>query len=355
MGFDIAAARSCAAAKGRKSAHSMPSLWNTFRRSAAAPLSLLLCLCGPLAATSAAAQVPLLKQHGDRTVVAHRGASSYLPEHSLACYAMAHAQGADYIEPDVVMTKDNVLVCLHDLYLETTTDIATRFPDRKRADGHYYAADFTLAEIKSLRVFGRVPDPERAEMQGHQVVTLEELILLVQRLNKTTGRNVGLLVETKAPEFHLKEGKPLEKPLLDLLTRHGYAKRDSGVIIQSFDGPHLKRLRMEHKTELPLMWLTGTLPAPATVEDAAAWADGVNPSRGALVSGGKLSDAGAAFLKRAKEKGLKVFVWTFNADTDVMQAFLYEYGVDGIITNNPDFGVRAVRRSAGSVTGAATR
>jgi glycerophosphoryl diester phosphodiesterase len=330
----------------------MQRLINTRARFCRAAVSVTLLLWGgTIMITPAMAQVSVLKQHGDRTVVAHRGASSYLPEHSLACYALAHAQGADYIEPDVIMTKDNVLVCLHDLYLESTTDVATRFPERKRADGHYYAADFTLAEIKSLRVFGRVPAADRDAMQGYQVVTLEELILLVQRLNKTTGRNVGLLVETKAPDFHIKEGKPLEKPLLDILARHGYTKRDSGVIVQSFDGPHLKRLRVEHKTELPLMWLTGALPSLATVDDMATWADGVNPSRGALVAGGKLSEAASAFLKRAKEKGLKVFVWTFNADSDVMQSFLYEYGVDGIITNNPDFGARAVRRPAGSVAG----
>jgi glycerophosphoryl diester phosphodiesterase len=290
----------------------------------------------------AAAQQTLLHQNGQRTVIAHRGASSYLPEHSLACYTLAHAQGADYIEPDVVVTKDNILVCLHDLYLESTTDAATRFPDRKRPDGHYYAADFTLAEIKSLRVFGRVPEAERSAMQGYQIVTLEELILLVQRLNKTTGRTVGLLVETKAPEFHRTEGRPLEKPLLELLTKYGYTKPDSGVIIQSFDGGHLKRLRTEHKTELPLMWLTGALPSPDAVDEAATWANGINPSRGAFVADGKLTASATAFLKRLREKGLKVFVWTFNTDTDAMQTFLYQYGVDGVITNNPDFGVRAV-------------
>jgi len=210
----------------------------------------LLCAAAALAAMNmttnigqAAETLRPLTGQGDRTVVAHRGASAYLPEHSMACYTLAHAQGADYIEPDVMMTKDGVLVCVHDLYLESTTDVAARFPDRKRADGHYYAIDFTLAEIKSLNVFGRVPEAERASMKGHQIVTLEELILLVQRLNRATGRTVGLLVETKAPDFHIKEGKPLEKPLLEVLAKYGYTKPDSGVIIQSFDGPHLKRLR----------------------------------------------------------------------------------------------------------------
>ncbi|GAB4461643.1 MAG: glycerophosphodiester phosphodiesterase [Armatimonadaceae bacterium] len=290
--------------------------------------------------------VKLLAQHGERSVVAHRGASSYLPEHTMACYAMAHAQGADYIEPDVVLTKDNVLVCLHDLYLETTTDVAAKFPDRKRPDGHYYAADFTLAEIKSLSVFGRVPEAERAAMAGHQVVTLEELILLVKRLNRTTGRTTGLLIETKAPEFHRKEGKPLEKPLLDLLTQQGYTEAGSEIIIQSFDKDHLKRLRVEHRSPLPVMWLTGGLPTAEVVDELATWANGLNPSRNGLAVNGQLTDSARAILQRAQEKGLKVFVWTFNADVDTMQTFLYDYGVNGVITNNPDAGVQAIKAKA---------
>lgn len=320
-----------------------PGYWHRFILAVTAFLGI-----GSLLTGSPATAQEKVPGNEDRTVIAHRGASGYLPEHSLACYTLAHAQGADYIEPDVVLTKDNVLVCLHDLYLETTTDVAVRFPDRKRADGHYYAADFTVVEIKSLRVFGRVAEKERPMMQGYQVVTLEELILLVQRLNNATGRQVGLLVETKDPAFHIKEGKPLEKPLLDVLTRYRYTTRDSGVIIQSFDSQHLKRLRTEHKTALPLMWLTGALPSLETVDDIATWADGINPSRGALLVDGKLSEPARAVLKRIHEKGLKTFVWTFSADTEIMKIFLYEYGVDGIITNNPDFGVRATQRPAKS-------
>ena len=294
-------------------------------------------------AAAIAAEVKPVAQNGDRTVIAHRGASSYLPEHSLAAYAMAYAQGTDYIEPDVVLTKDDVPLCVHDLYLETTTDVAARFPERKRADGHYYAADFTLDEVRTLKLFGRAPEAERAGIQGYQVVTLEELILLVQHLNRKTGRSVGLLVETKGAEFHVKEGRPLEKPLLDVLAKHGYTKPDSGTIIQSFDGAHLKRLRQEHGTELPLMWLTGGLPTPEALDELATWANGWNPSRLAIVSSGKIADGAADLLKHAKARGLKVFVWTFNAEDEAMHTFLYDFGVDGVITNNPDFGVKAVK------------
>jgi glycerophosphoryl diester phosphodiesterase len=281
-------------------------------------------------------------QAAGKLVTAHRGASAYLPEHTLAAYAVAHAQGVDYIEPDVVVTRDGELVCLHDLWLETTTTAATRFPDRKRADGHWYAADFTLAEIKSLEVFGRVPAAERERQKGFQVVTLEELILLVQQLNKTTGRQVGLLVETKAAAFHIKEGKPLEAPVLAMLEKHGYRGPDSRALIQCFEGDHLKRLRQEHKTTLPLMLLTGRTLNDAEVDEVATYANGLNPARAAVEKAG-VPINGNAMIKRARERGLKVFVWTFNAEEEAIRRFLFDYGVDGIITNNPDVGARAAR------------
>src|SRR5690606_29927835 len=120
---------------------------------------------------------------GDPVVIAHRGASGYLPEHTLAAYAMGYAMGADYIEPDLVLTKDKHFICLHDIHLEATTNVEEVFPDRRRDDGKWYAADFTLAEIKTLeaqeRIKGRFP-------QGHSplgVPTFEEMVELVQGLN----------------------------------------------------------------------------------------------------------------------------------------------------------------------------
>ena len=151
----------------------------------------------------------LIQQNGNASVIAHRGASATLPEHTLEAYTLAHAQGADYIEPDVILSRDNVLVCLHDLALETTTDVAARFPERKRPDGHWYTIDFTLAELKQLRVFGRVDDSERETVQGYQIATLDELILLVQRLNKVSLRKTALLIEMKDSEWHAQQGKPL--------------------------------------------------------------------------------------------------------------------------------------------------
>ena len=238
----------------------------------------------------------LIQQNGARSVVAHRGASGYLPEHTLEAYTLAHSQGADYIEPDVILTRDNVLVCLHDLELETTTDVAKVFPDRKRPDGHWYTIDFTLAELKQLRVFGRVDDSERETMQGYQIATLDELILLVQRLNKAVSRKTALLIETKDPEWHVKQSKPLEPVLLQTLARHKVDTPAGGYIIQSFDDAHLKRLRDVHQLHLPLMWLTGELPPADKVDGILAWAHGINRHRSAIEVEGKPNPSGHAVL-----------------------------------------------------------
>jgi len=284
----------------------------------------------------------LIQQNGLCSVVAHRGASAYLPEHTLEAYTLAHAQGADYIEPDVILTRDNILVCLHDLALESTTDVATRFPERKRPDGHWYTIDFTLAELKQLRVVGRVNAGERDAMQGYQIATLDELVLLVQRLNKAVSRKTALLIETKDPEWHVKQGKPLEPVLLQTLAKHKVDTPSSGYIIQSFDEAHLRRLVYDHGCHLPVMWLTGELPGVDKVDGIRAWAYGINPHRSAIEDEGKPNSAGLAVLERMHSRGMKMFVWTFNDDPDVLQRFIEHYGVDGVITNNPDAGVRAV-------------
>lgn len=284
----------------------------------------------------------LIQQNGPCSVVAHRGASATLPEHTLEAYTLAHAQGADYIETDVILTRDNVLVCLHDLVLETITDVATVFPDRRRPDGHWYTIDFTLAELKHLSVFGRVKAGERETMQGYQITTLDELILLLQRLNKDFLRKTALLIETKDPAWHALEGKPLEVVLLETLARHNVDMPASGYVIQSFDETHLRRLRDTFMCRLPLMWLTSELPSMEKVDTVVTWAAGINPHRSAIELDGKPNPEGLAVLAKMHSHGLKMFVWTFNDELDVMQRFIEHHGVDGVITNNPDTGVRAL-------------
>jgi glycerophosphoryl diester phosphodiesterase len=284
----------------------------------------------------------LIQQNGPCSVVAHRGASATLPEHTLEAYTLAHAQGVDYIETDIILTRDNVLVCLHDLVLETITDVATVFPDRRRPDGHWYTIDFTLAELKQLRVFGRVDDTERETVQGYQITTLDELILLLQRLNKDFLRKTALLIETKDPAWHALEGKPLEVVLLETLARHNVDMPASGYVIQSFDETHLRRLRDTFMCRLPLMWLTSELPSMEKVDTVVTWAAGINPHRSAIELDGKPNPEGLAVLAKMHSHGLKMFVWTFNDELDVMQRFIEHHGVDGVITNNPDTGVRAL-------------
>ena len=284
----------------------------------------------------------LIQQNGPCSVVAHRGASATLPEHTLEAYTLAHAQGADYIETDVILTRDNVLVCLHDLVLETITDVATVFPDRRRPDGHWYTIDFTLAELKQLSVFGRVKGGERETVQGYQITTLDELILLLQRLTKAVSRKTALLIETKDPAWHALQGKPLEVVLLETLARHNVDTPASGYIIQSFDEAHLRRLRDTFMCRLPLMWLTSELPSMEKVDTVATWAAGINPHRSAIELDGKPNAAGLAVLARMHSRGMKMFVWTFNDELDVMQRFIEHHGVDGVISNNPDTGVRAL-------------
>ena len=186
-----------------------------------------------------------------KIVIAHRGASGYLPEHTLEAYAMAYTMGADYIEPDLVMTRDGVLICLHDIHLERTTNVEVVFPGRARVDGRWYAADFTLEEIKMLNAHERAradgtpvfPERFRVDSKGCQVPTLVEVIEMVQELNRITSRSVGIYPETKDPAFHDAEGLSMEEPLLAVLSTYSYQGLDALVFIQSFDPTNLKEMR----------------------------------------------------------------------------------------------------------------
>jgi glycerophosphoryl diester phosphodiesterase len=187
-----------------------------------------------------------------------------------------------------------------------------------------------------------VDDTERETVQGYQITTLDELILLLQRLNKDFLRKTALLIETKDPAWHALEGKPLEVVLLETLARHNVDMPASGYVIQSFDEAHLRRLRDTFMCRLPLMWLTSELPSMEKVDTVATWAAGINPHRSAMQVDGKPNPEGLAVLARMHSRGMKMFVWTFNDELDVMQRFIEHHGVDGVITNNPDTGVRAL-------------
>ncbi len=299
-------------------------------------------------------------------VIAHRGASGYLPEHTLEAYALGFAMGADFIEPDLVMTRDGVLVCLHDIHLEGVTDVAQVFPGRKRQDGRWYAIDFDLEEIKRLSVKERLSHRFRQDSRGFQVPAFEEVIEMVQELNRLTGSQVGLYPETKEPAFHDAAGVSMEAPLLALLDRYGYRDQSARVFVQSFDPESLKKMRFELKTGLPLVQLIGggsgpgmlfdRMVTPKGLDDIARYADGIGPSKRRIEDEDGQAVQRNALVKAAHARGLLVHPYTFRAESDTrprkyrsleeeVLAFLQIYQVDGFFTDFPDRAV-AVRDQA---------
>ena len=311
----------------------------------------------------------------DFTVIAHRGASGYLPEHTLEGAAMAHAMGADYIEQDVVRTRDDALIVLHDLYLDAVTDVAAHYPGRARADGRHYAMDFTLEEIHRLRVHERSgPDGEPAfpgrfplESRLFHVPTLREEIALIRGLNRSTGRNAGLYIEPKAPAWHQAEGKDLMAAVLALLADHGLSGADDKVLLQSFDFEALRRAREELGTELGLVQLIGEndwqeshtdfefLRTEAGLREVARFSRGIGPWLPQVI---EIKDDGSVDISdltaTAQRLGLFVHAYTLRADQlppaldglpETLRLLVEEVKLDGIFTDHPDqvvAGLRAV-------------
>lgn len=288
----------------------------------------------------------------DFVTIAHRGASGYLPEHTLESYAMAHAMGADFIEPDLVLTSDNVFICLHDIHLEATTNVEEVFPDRHREDGSWYPIDFTLAEIKLLNNHERLDDRFPVGKSDFEVPTFREMIELVQGLNETTGRNVGIYPEIKGPGFHAGEGHPVEKALLDILSEYGYEGADAKVFIQSFEIEPLRKIRNELKSELPLIMLMGGDPeqqllTPEGLDDLATFVNGIGPSKTVI-------EKNPDIVKQAHARKLKVHPYTFRADSypesqygsfdDELRQFYSVYEVDGVFTDFPDIVSKFINR-----------
>jgi glycerophosphoryl diester phosphodiesterase len=272
-----------------------------------------------------------------KTLIAHRGASAYAPEHTLDSYRLAIAQKADYVEQDLQITKDGVLICLHDLTLERTTNVAEVFPNRsvKEESGrHWDASDFTLAEIKALDA-GSWFDPK---FRGAQIPTWQEAINMVR------GR-AGLYPETKAPEVYGKLGLNMERLLAESLRRNGLDTPGSSsktpVVIQSFSPESLKRLSLEHAIQVPLLQLAGTESAASLTADAMheirKYAQGIGPSKDLVHNNRDL-------VKWAHAAGLTVTAYTFRQSDktrfttvkEEMDYFLNTLDVDAVFTDNPD-------------------
>lgn len=304
-----------------------------------------------------------------KTVIAHRGAPGYLPEHTLEGVAMAHSWGVDYIEPDIVITKDNRAVILHDIHLDTTTNIANLYSDRKRKDGRYYAVDFTLAELKQLSVNERINLKTGQKVfqkrfplkkSSFKVPTLEEYIELVQGLNKSRGKNIGIYPELKSPEFHLQENKDIAKIVFNILVKYGYNKKDSKIFIQCFYPPTLKRLKEEFKVKMPLValiaensWGESSIDynfykTEKGIKELSGYVDGIGPYLGQLMDkDGKKTN----LVDIAHKYNLQVHPYTHRVDQMPKQFktnkaffdFIYTtLKVDGIFS---DFGDIAMKYS----------
>tara|TARA_B100000900_G_scaffold88331_1_gene71908 strand:+ start:22 stop:951 length:930 start_codon:yes stop_codon:yes gene_type:complete len=198
--------------------------------------------------------------------IAHRGASGYLPEHTLQATSYAHALGADYIEQDVVLSKDSVPIVLHDIYLNSVTNVREKFANRKRADGKWYVSDFTLSELKELKVNERLHSngieavyPGRFPINkgNFQISTLGEHIELIQGLNISSKRDVGIYPEIKRPKWHRREGLDISGVTIDMLKKYGYSNQKDKIFLQCFDSKELKRIKNELSSSLPLIQLIG--------------------------------------------------------------------------------------------------
>jgi glycerophosphoryl diester phosphodiesterase len=318
-------------------------------------------------------------------VLAHRGASGYRPEHTIASYTLAIEQGADFVEPDLVATKDGFLISRHEPLLDQTTDV-TRRPEfanrksKKMLDGKvtegFFASDFTLAEIRRLRAVQ--PNPARSkEFDGQfEIPTFEEILELVARESAKRQRVIGIYPETKHPAFHLALGLPLEDRLLETLRKHQLDRADAPLYIQSFESANLQYLH--GKTRIPLVQLlddgallydsAGTHVAgvnipqhgdprggtpPHTLADIAKYAAAIGPWKRQIVR-----DTGGATLlptvlvEQAHAAKLRVHTYTFRSEPATLApqyqneparefAQFFALGVDGVFSDFPDVALAA--------------
>jgi glycerophosphoryl diester phosphodiesterase len=290
-------------------------------------------------------------------VLAHRGAPGYLPDHTLEGYLLAIEMGADYIEPDLVSTRDGVLVARHENELSETTDVATRFPDRKTSktvDGKqidgWFAEDFTLAEIKTLRARQPMAGRPHDHDGKYLVPTFDEILALARAQSRELGRPIGVYPETKHPSYFDGIGLSLEEPLLRSLEAHDLRDRADPVFVQSFERENLEALRKE--TGLRLIRLVddgADLLTPEGLRVVATYADGIGVHKSAIVTAdGRPTDV----LRDAHRLGLLVHVYTFRSEPEFLPAWAkgdpaaelkryYDLGVDGVFADFPDLAVKA--------------
>ena len=347
-------------------------------------------------AAAVATGAPVARADDDRKrepiVIAHRGASGDRPEHTLAAYEHAINFGADYIEPDLVSTKDGVLVARHENEISGTTDVASHpeFASRqttKTIDGvpttGWFTEDFTLAELKTLRAKERIPAlrPNNTAFDGlYEVPTLQEVIDLAK------SRGVGIYPETKHPTYFDSIGLSLEEPLVETLKLNGWSKKRAPVFIQSFEVANLKELN--RMIDVPIVQLLNgggkpydfvvagdprtyaDMAKPAGLKEIAKYADGIGPFKNLIVprNAANQLQAPTTLIKDAHKAGLVVHAWTFRNENEFLAAdhrqgnpaspfyrsatgnsaaeyeLFYELGLDGVFSDNTDSAVAARER-----------
>ena len=314
-------------------------------------------------------------------VIAHRGASGERPEHTLGSYERAIEQGADFIEPDLVPTKDGVLVARHENNIADTTDVAdhpefaarrtTKTIDGEKLTG-WFTEDFTLAELKTLRAKERLPKlrPGNTKYDGQAgIPTLDDVIALAKRASKETGRTIGIYPETKHPTYFASIGLPLEQRLVDKLKAAGWDRADAPVFIQSFEVDNLKKLKKMTRVRLIQLMAGSGGPAdgaqpsykamatPEGLKAVAAYAYGIGPE---LTMIQPASGPATTLVTDAHAAGLRLHPWTFRAENFFLlpdyrsganpvdhgrlkDEILYfiGLGVDGFFTDFPHVGVEA--------------
>ena len=315
-------------------------------------------------------------------VIAHRGASGHRPEHTLAAYSLAIDMGADYIEPDLVSTKDSVLVARHENELGGTTDVATKFPERRTTrtiDGRsvtgWFSEDFTLTELKTLRAKERVAFRSRAYDGRESIPTLEEILDLVARRSRETGRRIGVYPETKRSSYFRSIGRPLEEPLLAALARRGWTTAAAPVFIQSFEVENLRALRArtgvrlvqlvdrsggpaDAKTAPDVPATYAAMITPAGLANIARYANAVGVEKSLVqpIDSVGMRRAPTSLVSDAHRAGLAVHVWTLRSDESFLpKAYAGDAAaewrtfaaldVDGIFGDFPDVGVKALGRT----------
>jgi len=348
-----------------------------------------LVIADPVAPPASAAPDSSEDGHGHRRplVIGHRGASGYRPEHTLASYELAACMGADFIEPDLVITKDHVLVARHEPEIGGTTDVAghPEFASRKTTkllDGvpvtGWFTEDFTLSELKTLRAVERLPQVRQHNTLYNglfQVPTFQEVLDLRARLSRELGREIGVYPETKHPTYFRALGLALEPVLVALLRRYHLDRHDAPVFVQSFEAANLRLLHDGYRLRSPKVFLTSASGTP--FDDPRSYADyltprglrelstfvnGIGPDKNQIIPRNADGNLGAptSLVADAHSAALALHPYTFRAENqflpadyrvgtdptaygraiDEQLAFL-RAGIDGLFTDQPDIGVLA--------------